>query len=792
LNTDVAELKVQLVERMQEVAEFLLPNGQLTDMQWTCGSAKGEPGQSLNLELYRDKAGLWHDFATREGGDILDLWQSARGVNFKTALEEAHQFLEDQDNLDTKLPVNGKNRVMSKHNGKKKPRAPMKPKSTHTWHYRDSAGKVIGKVVRWDAVDNSCKQVKPYFKPDGNGGFTAGIPAEINDKRPLYGDHPDKNGSIIITEGEKAADAVRQMGFRACTSLGGCGAPAKTNWSPLKGVRQVLIWADNDEPGIKYADAVANIIHAIAPDADIRILTYGDTTEDAADFVFSQLLEQGWGWNGYEKTPEIEKLAPQFMALTPTAEKWQPPEPKEETEPKPKSDSESINVEPLFEDLGGLPDDTGNGTHSKQWFNEGDLPDGLVGDIARYCLASSHVPNPLFSVGAGLLSVSLLSRNRYLVMPTETTLNLNIIEVGPTSAGKEALVRAIKNIFAHLDAGDRMVDDVASGVALQRALHDAPDHTVLFWRDEVWELLMAASGQNGSPHARSIVATLMTLYAQANGLFAGKAYGNNTHRIPAFDRPYLVFAGATTPERFTEALSSKHVADGFLNRLIVLQAQGDPADFNFNVKSDLPADLATDLKQFFQPQIINADKDPNLLPRVKIGCQSDAALEILKDFMQEARTKSTEDVQYGPLWNRAGENAFRVAGNLAVGVDPVAPAISVEQAEWATWFIRNTMQSFAITLNEHLAESAFDAKCKKAYSYIRDAFNHRQNQRWGHLTKYGMPRGLLTGLMKMKARDLNDVTDYLIISGQIEELEHGKKDQKKTTIYRINSSRPKP
>ena len=53
-------------------------------------------------------------------------------------------------------------------------------------------------------------------------------------------------------------------------------------------------------------------------------------------------------------------------------------------------------------------------------------------------------------------------------------------------------------------------------------------------------------------------------------------------------------------------------------------------------------------------------------------------------------------------------------------------------------------------------------------------------------------KGLLTGLMKMKARDLNDVTDYLIESGEIEVLELGKDDQKKTTIYRINSSRPIP
>jgi len=327
MNVDTRILKAQLIERMQDVAEFLLPAGQLSEdyTQWTVGDRTGKPGQSLKLELHGDKAGLWHDFATDEGGDILELWQSARSVNFKTALDEARQFLKDQNTLDPKTPVNGKKKSISKHNGKKKPRAPMKPKPTHTWYYKDNTGAVIGKVVRWDAVDGSSKQVKPYFNSNGSGDFTAGIPAEINDKRPLYGDQPSKEGTIIITEGEKAADAVRQMGFPACTSLGGCGAAKKADWSTLFGAKQVLVWADNDEPGMKYAHAVANQVHEIVPKADIRILTSGEASHDAADFVYGLLFEKGRIWDGYEQTDEIKQLAPQFRDLAKTTKRWRPP-----------------------------------------------------------------------------------------------------------------------------------------------------------------------------------------------------------------------------------------------------------------------------------------------------------------------------------------------------------------------------------------------------------------------------------------------------------------------------------
>ncbi len=327
-NIETNRLKLELTEQILEVAEFLLPSGRLSDdqMQWLCGDCKGTEGQSLKLELQGEKAGIWYDFAEEQGGDILDIWQSARDVDFKTALNEAHQFLKDRERLDTNSQAN-REKSMRTNNNKKKPKATMKSVPTHTWYYRNDSGGVVGKVVRWDSVDGGCKQVKPFFTPDGQGNFLAGIPAAMNNKRPLYGDQPSQGGVIVVTEGEKAADAVRQMGFPACTSLGGSGVAHKSDWSPFKGVKQVLIWADNDEPGMKYADTVANQIHNLTPAADIRILTYGETSDDAADFVYTLLKEKGLVWDGYEKAEEISQLSPQFKDLVKTARKWETPTP---------------------------------------------------------------------------------------------------------------------------------------------------------------------------------------------------------------------------------------------------------------------------------------------------------------------------------------------------------------------------------------------------------------------------------------------------------------------------------
>jgi hypothetical protein len=88
--------------------------------------------------------------------------------------------------------------------------------------------------------------------------------------RPLYGlnrlsEHPD--APVCITEGEKACEAAQKLlpDYVCVTSSGGASAAEATDWSPLSG-RKVSIWADNDEPGRKYANLLAKkILSDISP-----------------------------------------------------------------------------------------------------------------------------------------------------------------------------------------------------------------------------------------------------------------------------------------------------------------------------------------------------------------------------------------------------------------------------------------------------------------------------------------------------------------------------------------------
>src|SRR5207248_3792185 len=91
------------------------------------------------------------------------------------------------------------------------------------------------------------------------------------DPRPLYRLPELATASrVIVTEGEKAADAARSIGFTATTSAGGSQAAGKTDWSALAG-KEVWILPDNDPPGRKYAETVAALCQA-AGAAEIRIV----------------------------------------------------------------------------------------------------------------------------------------------------------------------------------------------------------------------------------------------------------------------------------------------------------------------------------------------------------------------------------------------------------------------------------------------------------------------------------------------------------------------------------------
>ena len=85
---------------------------------------------------------------------------------------------------------------------------------------------------------------------------------ELKGKKPLYAlsrISTAKDQPIYVVEGEQKADYLNKLGLYA-TTTGGCQSVSKTDLSPLFG-RSIIVWPDNDEPGLKFMDALNEAVH---------------------------------------------------------------------------------------------------------------------------------------------------------------------------------------------------------------------------------------------------------------------------------------------------------------------------------------------------------------------------------------------------------------------------------------------------------------------------------------------------------------------------------------------------
>lgn len=266
------EVFSSLTMRLEGVLGYLYPNGfaDKKGRKFYIGSIEGEGGESLSVELTGPKAGLWHDFATGDGGDIFDLWKSARGcASFRETLKDAGEYSGATANTPRRTPKR------------------RNPKGGEAWgapsqvyRYTDPTGKIIAEIERYDWEKDG--ERRKTFRPWDVATRKYTHP----ETRPLYNlPNIASAPEIIIAEGEKAADALIAQNIDATTAMGGSNAPLeKTDWAPLRG-RKVVIWPDNDEGGKAYAARLKDHLEANGALA-VSILTVPTTRPekwDAAD-----------------------------------------------------------------------------------------------------------------------------------------------------------------------------------------------------------------------------------------------------------------------------------------------------------------------------------------------------------------------------------------------------------------------------------------------------------------------------------------------------------------------------
>ena len=225
-----------------------------------------------SLDIDDDK-GVFLCRACGVGGDALTMIERQRGGTFLEAIQE----------LST---IAGVPLVKA---------AAEVPRVVAEWVYLDDKGQRAYSVKRWepgrgrDGKANGKRKSYSQHLADGHGGKS---PAQIPYRLPQLVEARGTGAFIVLTEGEKAADAVASLGIVATTWAGGTGAVGgeeRSTWTPAFAEHfrgsHVALWPDNDDVGRAAMGRIASVLQGVAGEVVTIATNANQKGADAADWV---------------------------------------------------------------------------------------------------------------------------------------------------------------------------------------------------------------------------------------------------------------------------------------------------------------------------------------------------------------------------------------------------------------------------------------------------------------------------------------------------------------------------
>lgn len=218
-----------------------------------------------NFTVFND--GGFKCFSCNESGDVIAFYMKRQNVDFSTALHElAAKY--------APAMLNGNGDC-----GKTKGNGEI----VEEYNYRDAAGEVVFQVVRYEPKDFRQR------RPDGTGGWIWNIKEVGLIPYQLPG-ILSSTGTVYITEGEKDAYRLVELGLIATTCAGGAGK-WKPEFNQYLRDRDVIILEDNDEPGRKHGEKIASSLSGIA--RTLKVISFDELPlhGDVSDFLRNHSLE---------------------------------------------------------------------------------------------------------------------------------------------------------------------------------------------------------------------------------------------------------------------------------------------------------------------------------------------------------------------------------------------------------------------------------------------------------------------------------------------------------------------
>ncbi len=285
-----AEVKRAALQAIDRVLSHWLPGGKRVDggKEYTAPNPTRADKHAGSLKVNLAK-GTWSDFATGDkGGDLIDLVHYLDGGSEVDACNKLADFLGVTAGSASSSPARSPAKapewvpVLPVPDGAMR-KLPHKHrqhgKPSKVWIYRDAEGRPLMVLYRFDLGPDENGTPRKVFAPltwckhdDGSLSWRwQGLP----EPRPLL--RLDELASrqaapVVLCEGEKSADAAAELlpVHVATCWPNGSNSWQKADFAPLAG-RDVLLWPDNEAPGLKCMDALAEHLRQLGA-ASVRVV----------------------------------------------------------------------------------------------------------------------------------------------------------------------------------------------------------------------------------------------------------------------------------------------------------------------------------------------------------------------------------------------------------------------------------------------------------------------------------------------------------------------------------------
>jgi hypothetical protein len=411
---------------------------------------------------------------------------------------------------------------------------------------------------------------------------------------------------------------------------------------------------------------------------------------------------------------------------------------------------------------------------------------GLVGDIADWIVSTAEFQQPLLAIGSGLALVSVVC-GRQIIGPTQSGTHLYIVGVAPTGAGKDWPMTAISRIL-DVAGMDRLVGPgrFTADSAIVHALTSSPRIVSLI--DEIGQFLARGKSRSASTHEQGISALLRSLWSAGPG--AMKMTGRANADAVTLYAPALTIFGVSTAGELFDNLTKADISNGLLNRFLILKNETRPsASTPKTMRHEIPDSIVDKLRaikvrlgdladsQFSGTGTTRLTAEPHHVPWA-----SEEAEQAYQAIRVRVAAAMEADPRQEMYLARSAEMAVRIATVRAVGINPQAPAVTVDDLAWAEALVMQSVAQMFEEADEKVAENDRERYSKRVIRYL-------ERVRKGESRKVAKTKRDIHGHIgtTVAVKYLTEILDGLISVGAIEEVDitDPSKHTKKVMGYRL-------